>query len=116
MSQRVITYIDGFNLYYGLKSKGWRRLYWLNLAALSENLLKPDQDLVQVKYFTARISSGEKDTPAFIRKKMEEKRKRQVLFLEALSTLDNLTMFEGHYLNKVITCKKCGHSWQSPEE
>jgi hypothetical protein len=35
MTQRVIAYIDGFNLYYGLKDKGWRRYYWLNLNSLS---------------------------------------------------------------------------------
>ena len=29
--QRVAVYIDGFNLYYGLKSKGWSRYYWLDL-------------------------------------------------------------------------------------
>lgn len=27
-SARVIAYIDGFNLYFGLKSKGWKRYYW----------------------------------------------------------------------------------------
>jgi len=31
---RVITYIDGFNLYFGLKSKDWQRYYWLNLQLL----------------------------------------------------------------------------------
>ena len=38
---RVISYIDGFNLYFGLKDKGWKRYYWLDLAALSGALLKP---------------------------------------------------------------------------
>ena len=28
--ERVISYIDGFNLYFGLRSKGWRRFYWLS--------------------------------------------------------------------------------------
>lgn len=23
--QRVITYVDGFNLYFGLREKGWRK-------------------------------------------------------------------------------------------
>ena len=32
--ERVNAYIDGFNLYFGLKSKGWRRYYWLDLRAL----------------------------------------------------------------------------------
>ncbi|MBP7766428.1 MAG: hypothetical protein KA113_14680, partial [Syntrophaceae bacterium] len=41
--ERVIAYIDGFNLYFGLKSKGWRRYYWLNLQALMRNLIKPYQ-------------------------------------------------------------------------
>ena len=43
----VITYIDGFNLYFGLKSERWERYLWLNVQALAENLLKPDQSLVE---------------------------------------------------------------------
>jgi len=39
---RAITYIDGFNLYFGLKSQGWERFLWLDVQALSRNLLKPD--------------------------------------------------------------------------
>ena len=54
--ERVIAYIDGFNLYYGLKSSGWRRYYWLNIQRLVQNLLKPNQRLILTKYFTSRIS------------------------------------------------------------
>ncbi len=56
MAQRVIAYIDGFNLYFGLKAMGWRRYYWLDLFKLSRNLLKTNQELVAVKYFTAHGS------------------------------------------------------------
>ena len=42
---RVIAYVDGFNLYFGLKDKGWRRFYWLNVQLLVQNLLKLNQDL-----------------------------------------------------------------------
>lgn len=38
MTQRVIAYIDGFNLYFGLKAAKWKRFYWLNLQR-SENIL-----------------------------------------------------------------------------
>ena len=38
---RVIAYIDGFNLYFGLKSQGWQRYFWLNVQSLATNLLKP---------------------------------------------------------------------------
>jgi len=116
MTQRVITYIDGFNLYYGLKEKKWRRYYWLNLSELAKNLLELDQKLVAVKYFTARITSGSTKVSEFYRKSMEAKRKRQLVYLEALSTLDNLTIFEGHFLDKILKCKKCGYEWSSPEE
>lgn len=113
---RVIAYIDGFNLYYGLKEKGWYRYYWLNLYLLVENLLKPSQKLIEVKYFTARISAGGQHSPLRLREKLEAKRRRQALFLEALSTLKGLSIFEGHYLGKTITCRSCGNSWETHEE
>ena len=116
MSSRVIVYIDGFNLYYGLREKGWKRYYWLDLQKLSNNLLKPDQTLVKIKYFTARISSGDSNTPTPIRKKMEAKRRRQNCYLEALQTCQKIEIFEGHYLPKVVNCHKCGSFWPHPEE
>ena len=53
--QRMIAYIDGFNLYYGLRAAGWRRYYWLDLRRLAENLLRPGQTLAAVRYFSARV-------------------------------------------------------------
>ncbi|MDE0348689.1 MAG: NYN domain-containing protein [Gammaproteobacteria bacterium] len=102
---RVRVYVDGFNLYYGLKSKGWRRLYWVDLAALSARLLRGDQRLVGVRYFTARISGGPPD-----------KRRRQTRFLRALETLPNLTMHYGHFLQKTRTCTRCSARWTTYEE
>ena len=105
--ERVIAYIDGFNLYFGLKSKGWRRYYWLDPRALVLNLLKPHQQLAAVKYFTARISSPTRD---------REKRKRQNTFLEAVETLADTSIYYGHYLPKQQTCFRCGATWDSHEE
>lgn len=105
--ERVITYIDGFNLYFGLKSKGWRRYYWLNPSLLAQNLLKPRQEIVQVKYFTARISAHPKDP---------DKHRRQGLFLEAIESLSDTRVFYGHYLPKPQKCFQCGASWISHEE
>jgi hypothetical protein len=53
---RVITYIDGFNLYYGLRSKGWRFFYWLNIQEMAQRMLKPHQTLVGTKYFTSIVN------------------------------------------------------------
>jgi uncharacterized LabA/DUF88 family protein len=113
---KLIAYIDGFNLYYGLREKGWRRYYWLNLTNLVENLLKPNQKLKKIKYFTARISAGDDSTPLWLRKKMEQKRRRQAGFLEALDTLENFKIYEGHYLGKTVSCNKCGNTWYTHEE
>ena len=113
---RIVAYIDGFNLYFGLKEKGWRKYYWLNLNLLVQNLLKPGQQLIQTKYFTARISLGDKDAPHWLREKMEAKRRRQAIFLEALKTLPNFRIYEGHYLGKPIKCVNCNTIWTTHEE
>ena len=51
----VNFYVDGLNLYNGLKSAGLRKHYWLNLEELSKLLLKPNQKLNQIKYFTSIV-------------------------------------------------------------
>ncbi len=104
---RVITYIDGFNLYFGLHSQGWRRYYWLDVEEVSRRILKPHQRLMRVKYFTSRVSSTPTDPG---------KDKRQGDYLEALSTLPNTDCFFGHYLQKQRQCRSCGAVWIGYEE
>lgn len=105
--ERVITYIDGFNLYFGMRSKHWRRYYWLDLHRFSAALLKPGQQLEHVKYFTSRVSS----TPAD-----PDQDKRQNVFLEATGTLPRTSLFFGHYLSKRVNCHACGATWMKQEE
>lgn len=101
---RVIAYIDGFNLYFGLKDKGWRRYYWLNAHLLMQNLLKPHQKLVRTKYFTARITSP------------PDKAARQSTYIEALQTLSGFEFSWGHYQFNPTKCRKCGFEDQLPNE
>lgn len=102
--ERVITYIDGFNLYFGLRSKKWQRYYWLNLNLLASNLMKPYQRHICTKYFTSRIVNP----PA--------KHKRQTVYLEALETLPNLSIFYGKYQHNQHTCPNCGNIEIIPSE
>lgn len=102
--ERVITYIDGFNLYFGLKTKGWKRYYWLNFQKLAKALLKREQKLITTKYFTSRVSGP------------PDKTKRQGTFIEALETLDNFQIFYGHYITNKIECLKCGDIFAKPNE
>jgi len=94
---RVIVYIDGFNLYFGLKTKKWKSFYWLNIRKLSEKLITSDQELISTKYFTSRISLP------------PDKSKRQSIFIEALETLNNVYIYYGHYFSNTKTCSKCGN-------
>jgi uncharacterized LabA/DUF88 family protein len=102
--KRVIAYIDGFNLYHGLREKRWKRFYWLNLQALARQLLKPAQTLIVTKYFTTVV------------KEPEDKRRRQTVYLEALQTLPDFRIFYGQFLEDKVTCRKCGHTYITHHE
>lgn len=104
---RVTSYIDGFNLYFGLKSQGWRKYYWLDLEALSHRLLRADQFLASANYFTARIRTNGRN-----KADME----RQSDYLDALTTRPNLNIQFGHFLEKQRECRKCGSTWMDYEE
>jgi len=52
LAKKVIAYVDGFNLYFGLRESHLKRFYWLNIKALAQNLLKGNQQLIFTKYFT----------------------------------------------------------------
>jgi len=96
--QRVIAYIDGYNLYYGLRAKYWKWSYWLNLQALGRSLLKPGQSLESNKYFTT------------IAKQPYDRNRRQAQYLEALQTLTAFHIYYGHFLSQQVICRNCGHT------
>ena len=102
-----MVYVDGFNLYYGLRSKGWQRYYWLDLSRLSRELLKPNQVLEKVRYFTARILAVPQDP---------DRPQRQTTYLEALNTLSDIQIHEGYHVLKERTCPHCGGIFRVPEE
>jgi uncharacterized LabA/DUF88 family protein len=102
--RRVISYVDGFNLYYGLKAKGWKKYYWLNIQEMLRLLLATDQTLVATKYFTSIV-----DQPP-------EKNRRQRALLSALETLSDFNIFYGHYIPDKVECFYCGHTYITHHE
>jgi uncharacterized LabA/DUF88 family protein len=95
--QRVIVYVDGFNFYFGLKSKKWRKYYWLDLVKFFESFLKPHQELVALKYFSAiQKNTGKAD--------------RQDLFFQANKLNPMFQLELGKFLQKQFTCRKCQDS------
>jgi uncharacterized LabA/DUF88 family protein len=102
---RVIAYVDGFNLYFGLRARFGREFYWLDLQALALQLLGRDQELVGVRYFTARVRN---DLPAG---------QRQDAYLQALSAhCPDLTIIEGRFQRKSRACFACQARWITYEE
>ena len=102
--QRVIVYVDGFNFYYGLKKNHrWRRYYWLDMVKFFEMFMKPNQELVYVKYFSAKPDNVDKAL-------------RQNAFFQANKENPKFQLILGKYLRKNIKCFNCGYWIQTYEE
>ena len=102
--QKVIVYVDGFNFYYGLKGDPkWKRYYWLDIVKFFEKFMKPDQELIKVKYFSARPDNQEKNA-------------RQYAFFQANMENSRFQLILGKYLKKKITCFNCGNIINTYEE
>lgn len=102
-SERVSVYVDGFNVYYGFKRKGWERYLWLDYRAVFEKLARPNQEIVDVHYFTALS-------------KRDGSRQRQQTYLNALDIHGGLTVHEGRIETRPIRCKKCGKKSHNREQ
>ena len=84
---RTIVYVDGFNLYYRLLAKR-PAVKWLNIKKLAETLLNPANQILAVKYYTARISGRlDVNAPA-----------RQQIYLGALATVPEISVHMGNFL------------------
>lgn len=112
---KTIVYIDGFNLYYAIHRMyesdktpydpaRWREVLWLDLVSLAKSLLLPTQELVEVKYFTARVT------------KPPDKQRRQSNYLDALNTLTQLKIIEGEYQYNEKECWYCHRIFPNPKE
>lgn len=92
---RSIVYVDGFNLYYGaVRGTAYK---WLDLARFFR-LLRPNEDLRRVRYFTALV-----DGP---------RRANQEMYLRALSTTPLVEVILGKFKPKRIKCQMPGCTHQ----
>ncbi len=85
---KVWVYVDGFNLYKGrLQGTPYK---WLDLLKFSQVLLPNDQ-IDRVKYFSAKVDAraGDPGQPL-----------RQIAYWQALRTVPQIEIIEGHFLSK----------------
>ena len=101
---RVIAYIDGFNLYHGLRDAGLKDSRWLDLHGMCVSLLQPGEQLDLVRYFTSWV----KDNPT--------KAARQAVYVDALRVRGGIEIDFGHFLSNTAQCFRCGNVWKKNEE
>lgn len=103
--ERLIVYVDGFNLYHGMHQEFGRSTLWLDLVALAQSF-RPKQRLVAVKYFSAPVL----DDP--------HAQSRQAHYVEALSARypNQFAAVMGRYQKKSIVCFRCGNAHTHYEE
>ena len=94
--ERVIAYVDGNCLSFGLCSKGWQRFLWLDVRALAGHFLGPGQELVLTRYVAELVAGPEAE------------RRRQAVYLEALRTRPDFRGSYVPYLSEDIPCRGCG--------
>lgn len=87
LGSRVVVYIDGFNLYYGVLR--FSKEKWLDIERLFK-LLRPHDQIQKIRYFTALSSGG--------------KSQDQLAYLKALETLPLVNVVRGRYKNKSVKC------------
>src|SRR5271166_5397213 len=87
LSSRVVVYIDGFNLYYGVLR--FSKEQWLDIERLFK-LLRPHDAIQKIIYFTALSSGG--------------KSQDQLAYLKAIETLPLVEVVRGRYKNKSVKC------------
>lgn len=107
MAKRTNFYIDGYNLYCGIKEQSLYPYIWLNLHELCTALLSRShrEQLKSIKYFTA------------IPEKFDAPRaKRHQTYLRALATLPSLQIIEGDFKKSKLTCTKCFRQFKRWEE
>lgn len=55
---RYCIYIDGFNVYYSLSNKQFRKYKWLNYRKLAESAVRSGDSIAAVYYFTTGKEKG----------------------------------------------------------
>ena len=95
---RTVVYIDGFNFYYGaVKGTHYK---WLDFQALCQRLLPRDQ-VVKIRYFTARVTARPDDP---------QRASRQDTYLRALATLPLVEIHYGHFLTQSVRLPRANRS------
>ena len=108
--KRAILYVDGFNLYYGIRGFTNPCVKWLNLESLGESFVDANTKLIEVKYFTAEIKFDEE-------RDNRDSCRRQTAYIKALEAFcTKIKIIYGSFLYKDRRCQECKRVSRIPEE
>tara|TARA_R100000687_G_scaffold83313_1_gene85573 strand:+ start:1361 stop:1972 length:612 start_codon:yes stop_codon:yes gene_type:complete len=96
LSERISFYIDGYNLYNGIRDAFGKKWLWLDLGGLCADIAKPGQVIEKIHYCTAQMKSN------------PGSRSRQDAYLGALQSVPNYRRHLGRFQDNPRFCR-CGH-------
>ena len=104
MRNRVIFFIDGFNLYHALESNTkFHKYKWLNLRKLTNCYITKNDQVEDILYFTALASWS------------QNKVKRHKIFIRALE-LHDIKIIYGEFKRRDKHCPLCNRNYKTFEE
>lgn len=103
-SERIICFIDGFNLYHALKDLAQPHLKWLDLRLLFSRLSRSQSQIITQILFFSAYPTWKPDSY-----------QRHRAYVAALSAY-GITPVMGQFKNKPRKCLACGAEWISHEE
>lgn len=102
-TERVIAYIDGFNLYHAIDALGEPHLKWLDLWGLSNSLLRDGQALTAVNFYSAYATW------------LPGPYARHRQYTKALAAT-GVNIVLSKFKTRERHCRDCGATWKSREE
>lgn len=104
MTERIVAFIDGFNLYHAIANLRKPHLKWVNLWELCDTFVKNrTQSLVKVYYFSAYAVW------------IPDAHRRHKKYVNAL-VANGVTPVISQFKDKDRRCPKCNHNWIGHEE
>lgn len=104
IQERVVCFVDGFNLYHAIDRLKSPYLKWVDLRLLASVFIRPkSQCLIDVFYFSAYADW------------LPQSKKRHIQYVKALMA-SGVRPVMGKFKNKDRKCPKCKHKWCGHEE
>ena len=102
-TERVIAYIDGFNLYHAIDALGEPHLKWVDLWGLTGSFLREGQTLAAVNFYSAYATW------------LPGPYARHRQYTKALAAT-GVNVVMSKFKNRERQCRDCGAAWKVREE